>query len=284
MTTTQTLTPENAARVIRKYGGIVAEPVSSPDRGLALGIYGPGGIGKTTLAATITDSVLGSPGLLLDARGNPHVISSYASKIDILPISKFSDLERIRQDILKDKDFPYKSLILDNVSEMWSINLRDRYGAAAQIAWQMHSGSTSDVLQLVRNYIDLTTGPFKLNVIFIFQKTPEARNIRGQDVPSRSEVAFNKALQSHVPTLVNFLGRLYQTEDDPPYTRLLDFRPVEAVHQAKLQVDRKDELAKTVPMEMYNPSLAPLLDTIRGRKPFPVDRHTAPARTSRRKQ
>lgn len=279
-----TLTPENAARVIRKYGGLVAEPVSAPDTGLALGIYGPGGIGKTTTAATITDSELGSPALLINARGNPHVISSYSDKIDLININRFRDVEAIRQDVLKDKDFKYQSVILDNVSEMWSMDLRDRYGAAVQIEWQMHSASTSDILQLVRNYIDLTTGPIKLNVIFIFQETPESRNIRGRDVPSRSEVAFNKALQSHVPTLVNFLGRLYQIEDSPPYTRLLDFRPVETVHQAKLQVDRKDELAKTIPMELYNPSLAPILDTIRGRQPFPVEAHSRPSRTDRKLQ
>jgi ABC-type branched-subunit amino acid transport system ATPase component len=74
------LTKENAARVIKSYGGVEISPVSSPDRGLVLGIYGPGGVGKTTLAATITDAAdeLGSPALLLNARGNPHVIASYA--------------------------------------------------------------------------------------------------------------------------------------------------------------------------------------------------------------
>jgi hypothetical protein len=270
-----TLTPNNAARIAKKYGGI--EPVSvgttAQDRGLALGIYGPGGVGKTTLAATITNSELGSPALLLDARGNPHVIASYGDKIQVIQITRFGDLERIRQDILKDKEFPFKSVILDNVTEMWSIDLRDRYGPVADVDWTKHAATTADVLQLIRNWMDLSQVGPKLNVVFVFQETPEQRTIRNQNV-SRSEIAANKALQSHVPTLINFLGRLYQESDVPPYRRLLDFRPVETVHQSKLQIDPDDPYAKQIPMEVYNPSLASILDTMRGQQPWPTAKHS----------
>lgn len=272
---TITLTPNNAARVIRKYGGIEVQPVSAPDRGLALGIYAPGGVGKTTLAATITDSPLGSPALLLDARGNSHVVASYSDNIDVATITQFEQVEKIRQDILKDHDFPYKSVILDNVSEMWSLDLRDRYGPMQVIAWEKHSATTSDLLNLVRNWMDLAiTGPH-INVIFVFQESPEKRTIRGQEVGSRSEVALSKALQSHVPSLINFLGRLYIASDTPPFRRVLDFTPAEAVHQAKIQVDRGDEFARQIPYQIYDPSLAPLLETLRGHKPFPVANHGA---------
>lgn len=268
-----TLTPANAARVVKKYGGIVVEPVSSPDRGVAIGIYGPGGVGKTTLAATVTDTPLGAPGLILDARGNPHVVSSYADRLDVLPITKFAQIEAVRQSIIADRDRP-KSVILDNVSEMWSIDLRDLYGPVMDVDWTKHSASTADVIQLVRNWMDLTYPPYCMNVIFVFQETPESRTIRNQKVESRSEIAFNKALQSHLPTLVNFLGRLYIASDTPPYPRVLDFTPVETMHQAKLQIDRNDPISKDVPYIHYNPSLASLVDTIRGRQPWPTARHS----------
>ena len=272
----QTITPQNGSAVIRKYGGIEAKSVSTSaaDRGLALGIYGPGGIGKTTLAATITDSPIGSPALMLDARANPHVIASkYADRIDILPITRFADVEKVRQDILKDKEFPYKSILLDNVSEMFYQDLRDRYGATADVDWTKHSATTADVMQLVRNWYDMTTSSHKVNVIFVFQETPEARTIRNQQVASRSEIAFNKALQSQLPTLISFLGRLYQVSDTPPYQRMLSLTPVETVHQAKLQVDPDDPYAKQIPFEVYNPSLASILDTMRGKKEWPTTRH-----------
>jgi hypothetical protein len=274
------LTKENANRVIKSYGGIEISPVSSPDRGLVLGIYGPGGSGKTTLAATVTDAAdeLGSPALLLNARGNPHVITSYASKIDIANITKFDQVEKIRTDLLRDKDLPYKSIIHDNVTEMWSMDLRDRYGPMTNVDWTKHAASTSDIMQMIRNWIDLAeTGP-KLNVIFVFQETPETRDIRGRTGVIRSEVAFNKALQSHVPSLVNFLGRLYIHTEQPPYRRVLDFRPIDTIHQAKMQVDRDDQYASQIPFEVYDPSLASILDTIRGHKPWPAEKHAAPQR------
>jgi hypothetical protein len=269
-----TLTPANAKQVVRNYGGLVVEPVGSVDMGLALGIYAPGGIGKTTLAATITDSPLGSPALYLNARGNPHVIASYNDRIDVVNIEKFADVERVRQGILADKDCPYKSVILDNVSEMFYIDLRDLYGPAGDVVWEKHSATTADVLQLMRNWIDLTTHKgLLLNVVFVFQETPETRTIRGQEVKSRSEIGANKALQGQVPSIVNFLGRLYITSDVPPYTRMLDFSPMEKIHQGKIQVDRSHPTAGQIPYEIYNPSLASILDTIRGNQPWPREKH-----------
>lgn len=275
------LTPVNAARIIRRYGGVAIEPVSAPDRGMILGVYGPGGVGKTTLAATITDSELGAPALILDARGNTHVVSSYADRLDVATITAFSQVEAVRQDMLKDKALPYKSVILDNLTEMWSMDLRDRYGPMTAVAWEKHSATTSDIIQLVRNWVDLALMGPRLNVIFVIQETSETRTVRGREGVLRSEVAFNRALQAHVPTLVNFLGRLYQMQDAPPYRRMLDFRPVETVHQAKRQVDPHDEAAATIPYEIWDPSLAPLLDTLRGHKPFPAERH-AEKRTATR--
>lgn len=272
---TQTLTPGNASAVIKKYGGLEVNPVSSADRGMAIGIFGPGGVGKTTLAASITDSEHGGPALHINARGNPHVISSYGldGRVQTTTISKFKDLEAIRLDIAKEgTNFPYKSVILDNVSEMFYLDLKDRYGPTSDVTWDKHSATTADVLQLVRNWMDLAEGGPKVNVVFVFQETPEKRKIRGTET-ERSELAFNKALQGQVPTIINFLGRLYIIEDTPPYRRLLDFRPVETVHQAKFQVDRNHPVAGNIPMEVYNPSLASLLDSVRYHKPWPTEQH-----------
>lgn len=272
--TATTLTPQNAAAAIKGWGGFVVQPVSNMDKGLALGLYGPGGIGKTTLAATITDSIHAPRALLLNARGNPHVIGSYADKIDVIDISKYDEQEKIRQQVLKDgANFPYQSVIFDNVSEVFYRRLTELYGPIADITWQKHSATTADMLQLVRNWMDLTEGGPKINVIFVFQEVPETRTIRGQEVPSRSEIAANKALQSQIPTIINFMGRLYQMEDTPPYRRMLDFRPVESVHQAKFQVDMTDPVTKEIPMEVWDPSLASLLDTIRYHKPWPTSKH-----------
>jgi GTPase SAR1 family protein len=269
--------------VIKSYGGVEISPVSSPDRGLVLGIYGPGGVGKTTLAATITDAAdeLGSPALLLNARGNPHVIASYASKIDIADITKFDQVEKIRADMLRDKSLEYKSVIIDNLTELWSMDLRDRYGPMTAVEWTKHAASTSDIMQLVRNWIDLAEVGPKLNVIFVIQETPETRDIRGRTGVIRKRGCVQQGSPEPHSHLINFLGRLYIHTEQPPYRRVLDFRPIDTMHQAKLQVDRDDQYAKQIPFEVYDPSLASILDTIRGHKPWPTEKHAAPQRASR---
>ena len=269
-----TITPLNARRIVGKLGGLDVNPVSNEERGLVMGLYGPPGTGKTTLAATIADSQYGSPALYIDARGNPHVSSSYADRIDVVTINKFSDLEAIRQSLLKDPNLPYKSVIIDTLSEAWAIDLRDLYGPVANVKWEHHSASTADVLQLVRNFVDLSTSALKMNVIFVMQETQEQRTVLNQKVEARSEIAFNKALQSAIPSLINFLGRLYIYETTPPFQRVLSFLPAETVQQAKMQRDPNDPAARDIPYEVYHPSLAPILNTIRGHEAWPTAAHT----------
>src|SRR4051794_12492835 len=90
------LTPENAGEFFRRFGGIKVEPVDKIKSGFKMGIYGPGGSGKTTLAGTACDSEYGRPMLHLNARGNPHVIASRGSQVDSVPIDQFKQVEKVR--------------------------------------------------------------------------------------------------------------------------------------------------------------------------------------------
>lgn len=272
------LTPDNAtairADLARKYGGIAGVPVNEVKSGVCIGIYGPGGIGKTTLAGTICKSEYGWPAAYLDARGNPEVIRSYGDKVQVFPIAKFDQLDDWRKDFINDRERPFKTVIVDNLSELWAMDLRDRYGADADIKWEMHSATTADILQAARNLKDLST-IYGVNVIIVAWDTPENRTIRGRDV-SRSELAFNSKLQSQLPGIISWLGRLYIVEDSPPYTRCLDFRPIETMHQAKFQLDPDDAIAGQIPMQIWNPSLASIIDCIKGGQPWPTDKHAEP--------
>lgn len=259
----------------RKYGAIESVPINEMRAGLTLGIYAPGGIGKTTLAGTVCDSDLGWPVAYLNARGNPHVISSLGDKVQVFNIAHAKDQEIIRQGMIQDRECPFKTAIIDLTNEIWSLDLRDRYGASTDIKWEMHSASTGFMLNMIRNWVDLATMPhLNLNIIFVFGETTEKRTIRGEEGVERSELMFNKALQSQVPSMVNWLGRLYIVDDKG--TRCLDFRPLEKIQQSKHQVDPNDEFASQVPMEIYTPSLASILDTVKGRKPWPTDKHARP--------
>jgi GTPase SAR1 family protein len=257
------------------YGGLKPHPVSQSESGIKLGIYGPGGIGKTTLAATVCDTELGRPALYLNMRGNPHVIKSRGDDIDVYEITKFSQVEEIAKSLQADRNCPYKSIIADNMVDGWSLDLKERYGRADNVDWTQHSASTSKVLATTTTLLDLADQVnLRLNVVLIMWETPEDREVRGKKV-TRSEVAFNKALQSQIPGKVTWLGRLYIT-DEILFTRCLDFRPIETMQQSKFQVDPDDPLTKDIPMEIYNPSLATIIDTIKGGQPWPTKRHRQP--------
>lgn len=275
--TNLTVTPENVAEVAKaiarkRYGNVQIKPVSTLDAGLVMGLFGRGGAGKTTLAASITDSPLGAPALLLNCFGNPHVVSSYADRLDVAEITKFSEVEAIVKDIETDPNCRYKSLIYDNVTAMIMLRLRELYGATADVDWTKHSATTADVLQLALNGLMLSAGRHKMNVLFLFQLVTEERTINGVkgDV---YEIAANKAVQSQFPGLVSFLGRIYIKGEIKPFHRMLDFTPLEKLHQAKMQFDPKHPTAGTIPLEIYKPSMASLLDTLRGNQPFPIEKH-----------
>lgn len=231
--------------------------------------------GKTTLAASITKSVFGAPAAYLDARGNPEVVRSYGDAIQVFPISKFDQVDDWRTDFVNDRNRPFKSVIVDNLCELHAMDLRDRYGTDAEIAWTMHSAATADVLQLARNFTDLST-IYGVNVIFVMWDVHETRNVRGREV-NRSELSFNKALQSQLPGIISWLGRLYIVDDAPPWTRMLDFRPIESMHVAKFQVDPDDPVTGEVPMQQWNPSLASIVDTVLGGIPWPTALHAEPS-------
>lgn len=270
------ITPQNGASVVRRYGGVTGAPVQPLTGGMVAGIFAPGGTGKTTLAATITDSELGRPAAIINMRGNPHVVMSKSDVIDVYDAKSFSQVEDIRAAMENDRNCPYKTIILDTVTEMLAKDLKDRHGAMVDFDWNKYNLSTGAMLQFHRNFIDMARGPQRFNVIFIYQEALEMRAIRGKKESPRGEVALNKALQFQVPGLLTILGRLYVAEDIAPYRRVLDFRPIETIHQAKLQLDPNDPIMAQIPMEVFNPSMASLVDTIVGRKPWPTEKHRDP--------
>ena len=276
--TAATLTPTNASTAVptspprrRPYGGVVPEPVAPLDSGVVLGLYGPGGVGKTTLVGTLADTELGYPVLLLNARGNPHVISSRADRIDVIHIKRFSQLEKIREGVMADPRCPYRSIVLDTVTELFAMDCRDLYGPTADVRWEKYEAAVTDGIQLTRNWTDvaMTKG---INIVFIYQEVTRSVTVGSQKVEARSEILLSKTLKSHVGGIVTFLGRLYTTTDIPP-RRVLDFTYNEMIHQVKFQVDPGDPVTSRMSSLQYDPSLASILDTVRGRQPWPTEKH-----------
>lgn len=272
----EVLTPENAPSFMRKYGGIETRSISTVTSGIKMGFFGPGGGGKTTLVGSAVESEYGSPMLYLNARGNPEVIRSKGDRIQVIDVASYREVAAIRKDVYADTACPFKSVAIDTVSELLSLDLRDRYGTSGKVEWQQHAATTADILGMLRDWVDLADWGPRLNVFFVFWDTPEHRTINGQEV-DRFELQLNKALQSQAPGLVNWLGRVYVSGGAPNYTRCLDFRPIETIHVAKHQIDPDDPFAKQIPMQIYSPHLGHILDTVKGGKPFPIAQHSGRA-------
>jgi hypothetical protein len=270
---TEPLTPQNAASFMRRYGGIETHPISTVESGVKMGFFGPGGGGKTTLVGTAVESEYGSPMLLMNARGNPEVIRSKGERIQVIDVKSYKEVAAIRKDLYNDPNCPFKSVAIDTVSELLSLDLRDRYGTSGKVEWQQHAASTADILGMLRDWVDIADWGPRLNVFFVFWDTPEKRTINGREI-DRMELQLNKALQAQAPGLVNWLGRVYVAEGEPRYTRCLDFRPIETIHVAKHQIDPEDPHARQIPMRIYSPHLGHILDTIKGGKDFPIAQHT----------
>lgn len=280
MTENLQVTPANVEQVAKeiarkKYGGIQIKPVHTLDSGVVLAIFGRGGAGKTTVAATITDTPLGSPGLILDCFGNTHVVSSYADRLDVSHIDNFAQATKTCEDIANDPSCPYKSIIFDNMTALNMMRLRELYGATTDLVWKQYAPTSADMFQLTLSAMMLATGKHKMNVVFLFQEAKETRDIEGKEY-NVMEIAANKAVQEQFPGLVSFVGRIYIDQDFAPFNRTLDFTPNVKIHQAKVQYDPKHPTAKTIPMQIYKPSLAPLIECLRGNIPFPVDKHKKP--------
>lgn len=110
------LTPSNLGRL----------QVVKPDQieWLNILIYGDPGVGKTILCASASVVEELQPVLLVDAEAGTLSIRKMYPDVDVVKMSNFGDLKYIR-DLLSSGKFPYKTVILDSISETQDIGMDD---------------------------------------------------------------------------------------------------------------------------------------------------------------
>lgn len=255
-----TLTPENART---SFGGLQVIRASDIEYGFCGAIYGQAGTGKTTLAATAADTELGAPLAILDAEGGASVVA-HRSDIDIVPMGKWSDFEDFRKTV--SKDCPWKTLVFDNMSEINTMRQRS-LASDGMLTIQQHGKVTADMLDMVRFYRDLSR--FRgINVIFIAWET-SVKNESGGEI--KRGVKFTPALAEAFPGIVDFVGYLKVEPKLPNWGRILDLSP-------NPRLDSKfrrsgNSAAMQIPFQIPNPSLADIIDTVKGGKPWPKDKY-----------
>src|SRR5690606_28664772 len=89
-------------------------------RFLKILLYGYPGIGKTVLAATANDDPRMSPALLVDFEGGTLSIAD--KDVDVVRVTAFKQFNEV-YDFLRSGQHPYKTVILDSITEIQKLNM-----------------------------------------------------------------------------------------------------------------------------------------------------------------
>lgn len=242
-------------------------------KGSTICIYGPPGSGKTLLASGAADSEMHSPVLFADAEGGSSVFS-HRSDIDVITVRQWSVLRKII-DALKN-DSPYRTLVLDNMSEIQQLNITSIAGQGNDIQIQHWNKSTADILNMTRTLLDHSINK-GLNVIFLAWEDREKDSVSNM---IRTGIGFTPSLANKFPGIIDIVGYLSVMNNAPHYSRLLSFAPSPKT-DAKFRRSSND-LARSIPLQVVygedNLPMADLLDCLKGTKKFPAARYQPPQR------
>lgn len=240
---------------------------------LKLLIYGKSGAGKTNFALSAVLCPEMCPVLVLEAEGGLKTVAKgifadgkkikFASdKVKVIRIKKWSKFNEV-YDYLRDKKNPYKTVVLDSITEYQDLNLKhlirvsrktkpDKDEDVADL--RDYGKSTIQIKKLVRYFRDLD-----MNVIFVALSkttTDESTGIPSQDI------CLTRRLSEEVPALLDKVGFLRVTKDG---VRRLVFRESEK-YMAK---DRGGELGDYID----NPTVQKILSLMSGEtQPIKVEK------------
>jgi hypothetical protein len=270
------MTPDNATEIVkaRKFGGIEARHPTDINPGVVLAIVGSGGTGKTTFWGSAIDTELGWPILCLDHNANAHVLADN-ERIFVVPVDTQSQVDRILTDCESHYQDDIKTLVFDHFSGMYNFVLAEQDDKDPRASYNK---TQSWAMRTVRRALNLAERPPYYNVVFIFQEVTESRVQEDENsvpqIVQRREVNLSNKMQCYFPSMVPFMGFMRVGLNKAPWPRVLDFRP--AWHtQAKWQPKGGTTAANT-PQEMWNPSLATIIDVWRGGQSWPKGKHDRP--------
>jgi len=288
------LTP--ADRVVRADNGAITsfgsfEVQSDPTDileglGILFGVYGDGGNGKTTFICSLADRKvnpdgLGLPMVVLDAEaGIKSVAHLVGDDLQRTRVKSFSDVERFVDtwEAQPRQHFPWKSVYLDNLSDMVQKALEEQgfhnkanTGPGMTSSQPDYNAMTVRVTVCLQKIRDLALD-YNVNVFFSLWEYTE-KTESGQIIGYKADLP--PRLSNRVRGILDYVGYLAIVDNPPHFDRKLTFLPMDANHRdldAKVRI-RRDEVAGQIPLEIYNPSMPDLLATLKGGKPFPVDRY-----------
>lgn len=280
VTPPKVLTPDNARATVESFGGVKARQIADLMPGVVQSLVGPGGEGKTTMAASAIYSEYINKIVILDSGSNAQVIPPPPSGKTIIdvPCPTWGNIDAIADEFLSGGHKDTDLVIFDNVSNAYDVNFND-WHQKYKDGRKAYGMAQSDLTVTTRKFLKAAEGSRRLNVIFIFQESTEDRLLANEntgelEIGPRREIHLSNKAQGLFPSMVPFMAFVAKVKGEK---RVADFRGVGT--QGKWQA-KQVELFKAIPHLLYfatpYPGLGPLFDTLIGQKPFPVAQYKMP--------
>lgn len=219
-------------------------------------VYGDSGAGKTMLAGTSAYVKELSPVLFIDVEGGTLTLSQFdqTADIDVVRADKWETMQKVYDELYRGRH-PYKTVVIDSLTEMQKLAMSSQLGAGSQLDpggntaefkdWYIN---TEQMRRLVRAFRDLS-----MNTIFtaLAQATPHPRKPNIELV----KPDFTKKLANEIPAFFDILFYMYvKTVPQGPNVRLLQTDKTDTV-VAKCRV-------AGVPENLQNPNMDILYDLL----------------------
>lgn len=234
--------------------------------GLNALIFGPPGVGKTTLCCTAQDSEHGRDVLLFDIDGG---FASVADRDDIavwpdreeLPDPTWKDFRKLIDTMISlGPKAPYKTWILDSTSSIYNDLILPHITGGKDKQPRIQDWGEANRL-LVKLIFDVKTmNSYGINTFFIGHIKEEREQIgdKPEDFVTNIRLAGTPGARDEVLRTVNVVG--YYGWDRRKTKRILQFRPEARVDGPKFQ---QPQTGPQMPLEMTDPTMSEILEHAR---------------------
>lgn len=229
-------------------------------------IFGPPGIGKTTLVATAQDSELGKDLLWFDIDGS---VVTLEDRDDIaiwpdreeLPEPQWKDLRKVVDDVIKavkadPKNFPYKTLAFDSITAIYYDLALPKVTGSKEAQPRIQDWGEANRLLLKLMSDLMTLNAYGINTIFIGH-VQEEKEIIDEDKGTyviHVKLAGSPQGRNEILRTVGTVG--YYDWDRRFQNRELRFKPERKIDAPKF---RQPKTGPQVPDKLVNPTMDELL-------------------------